>query len=591
MQNWKLSNLFRLWEHILPKRKRQLFGLLVLTFVSAFLEIISIGAVIPFLGALTAPDALFENQAMRPVISAFSVDNSQQLALLLTVAFAVIALGSGFFRLAFLWYQTRLSHAIGADLSVEIYRRTLFQPYAVHVSRNSSEVIAGISSKANDVTNGIILPSITLISSGVTAVAIISTIAYIQPAIALFSLIFLAAVYSIITIFVRGRLSYNSRHINEGANNVLRALQEGLGGIRDVLMDGAQAEYIEVYRSADHKRRRATANVQIIGSAPRFLVEALGMVLIAGLAYALFDTSDGISAAIPTLGALAIGAQRLLPLAQQIYSCFAFFKAGKAPLIDVLDLLGQPLPSHHSQAYLEPITFENSIEIRNVDFSYGPNRPKVLNGLSLVVPRGARVGFIGATGSGKTTLIDIVMGLLSPSAGELRIDGTKVDEHNVRRWQSIIAHVPQTIFLSDASVAENIAFGEMRGSVDFDRLRQVARAAQLDATIEAMDKGYETPVGERGIRLSGGQRQRIGIARALYKNARVLVFDEATSALDNDTERAVMETLYGLKDRLTLLIVAHRLSTLAHCDFVVELVDGTISRVGTYEEVIGSKPD
>ncbi len=592
MPEWTFSQLvWRLWHHISRHRKWQLGVLLVLMFGSALLEIVSIGAVIPFLGALTSPDLVFANPLMKPFIDLLGIATPQQLALFLTIAFAAIALGSGVFRLAFLWYQTRLSHAIGADLSVEIYRRTLYQPYAVHIARNSSEVIAGISAKSNGVTNGIILPSLVLVSSAFTALAIMATIAYIQPAVAAFSLLFLGSTYVGITFFVRKQLDRSSRNINEGMNHVMKALQEGLGGIRDVLMDGAQSEYTEAYRGADYKLRRATANVQIIGGAPRFLVEAVGMVLIAGLAYAYFTSTGGVAEAIPILGALAIGAQRLLPLAQQIYSSLAFFKAGRAPLIDVLELLDQPLPDYHLHGHADPLPFEKSIELRQISFQYGSGGLPVLRGLDLTIPQGARVGFIGTTGSGKTTLLDIVMGLLSPSGGELLVDGVKVEASNARRWQSIVAHVPQSIFLSDASVAENIAFGEMREDVNMARIRAAATAAQLSATIEAMDKGYETKVGERGVRLSGGQRQRIGIARALYKNARVLVLDEATSALDNETEKAVMETLYGLRDKLTVLMVAHRLSTLASCDFIVELLDGTVSRIGSYEEIIGSRAD
>ncbi|MGG7576418.1 ABC transporter ATP-binding protein [Rhizobium sp. Nf11,1] len=583
-----LKLLLRLWGHISVHRKQQLFILLILNFFSAFVEILSIGTVLPFLGALTSPDAMLQNRFLQPAIKAFGITDGHQLALFLTVVFASTALAAGLFRLGFLWYQTRLSHAIGADLSIDIYRRTLYQPYTVHVARNSSEVIAGISSKANGVTNGIILPSLTMVSSVFTLVAIVATIAYIQPTIAIVSLVFLGGAYAGVTMVVKEELGRNSQHINEGSNKVIKALQEGLGGIRDVLIDGAQAQYCEVYRLADHKVRRATAYVQIISSAPRYMIEALGMVLIALISYFFVSSGEGIEKTIPILGALALGAQRLLPISQQIYSSLAFFKAGRSPLVDVLSLLDQPLPSYLALPPAEPLAFEKAIALRNVVFSYGPDLPPVLKGLDLEIPMGARVGFIGMTGSGKSTLLDIVMGLL-PTDGSLTIDGTRIDENNVRRWQSLIAHVPQSIFLSDATVAENIAFGLKREDIDMPRVKQAAEAAQLSATIAAMGKGYDTFVGERGIRLSGGQRQRIGIARALYKNAKVVVLDEATSALDNDTESAVMETLNGLRDRLTILMVAHRLSTLSNCDFIVELVDGVVSRVGTYEELIGSR--
>lgn len=582
-----LKLLLRLWGRISTHRRRQLFLLLILTFLSAFVEILSIGTVIPFLGALTSPEATLQSSYMQPIVKAFDIASADQLALVLTVVFASTALGAGLFRLGFLWYQSRLSHAIGADLSIEIYRRTLYQPYTVHVARNSSDVIAGISTKANGVTNGIILPALTMASSLFTLVSIIATIAYLQPVIALVSMLFLGGSYACVTLVVRDQLVRNSHHINEGSNKVIRALQEGLGGIRDVLIDGAQAQYSEIYRLADHEVRRATAYVQIISSAPRYLIEALGMVLIAVVSYLLVGSGEGIEKTIPVLGALALGAQRLLPVAQQIYSSLAFFKAGRAPLIDVLDLLDQPLPGYLARPPGEPLAFERQIVLRDVEFSYGPALPRVLKGLNLAIPKGSRVGFIGTTGSGKSTLLDIVMGLLLPTSGSLNIDDVSIDDGNVRRWQSLIAHVPQAIFLSDATIAENIAFGVAPESIDLERVLQAAEAAQLSATIEGMGKGLDTFVGERGIRLSGGQRQRIGIARALYKRAKVLIFDEATSALDNATESAVMETIGGLDDQLTILMVAHRLSTLSNCDFIVELIDGAVSRIGTYDELIG----
>jgi ATP-binding cassette subfamily B protein len=582
-----LKLLQRLWRHISASRKRQLFILLLLTFASAFVEILSIGAVIPFLSALTSPDVAFQNRLLQPVIEVFDIANAQQLALFLTVIFAATALGAGLFRLAFLWYQTRLSHAIGADISIEIYRRTLYQPYAVHVARNSSEVIAGISSKANGVTNGIVLPSLTMLSSVFTLVAIVATIAYLQPIIAIASLVFLGGAYAIVSMIVKEQLSRNSRYLSEGSNKVIKALQEGLGGIRDVLIDGTQAQYSAVYRLADQEVRRATAYVQIISSAPRYLIEALGMVLLAGISYAFVGSGESMEKTLPILGALALGAQRLLPIAQQIYSSLAFFRAGRLPLADVVGLLDQPLPSYLAQDAARPIAFERAITLRDVCFAYGPDLPPVLKGVSLEIPKGAKVGFIGTTGSGKSTLLDIVMGLLSPTGGSLMIDGVPLDENSVRPWQLLIAHVPQSIFLSDATVAENIAFGARREDVDMEAVKRATAAAQLSQTIASMARGYDTFVGERGIRLSGGQRQRIGIARALYKKAQVLVLDEATSALDNATEGAVMEALGDLEGRLTILMVAHRLSTLGNCDFIVELVDGVVSRIGTYEELIG----
>jgi ATP-binding cassette subfamily B protein len=252
--------------------------------------------------------------------------------------------------------------------------------------------------------------------------------------------------------------------------------------------------------------------------------------------------------------------------------------------------MAQSLPADAAEPSPSPLAFQRDIGFDALSFRYSPTRPWVLQGLSLRIPKGGRVGFVGTTGSGKSTLLDIVMGLLIPTTGSLRIDGVEITSSNCRAWQAHIAHVPQSIYLADTTVAENIAFGVPSSQIDLGRIQRAARRAQIADSIESWEHGYATLVGERGVRLSGGQRQRIGIARALYKEVDVIVFDEATSALDNETESAVMDSINGLGGELTILMVAHRLSTLRGCTQVVELADGAIKRIGTYEEIVGSTP-
>jgi ABC-type multidrug transport system fused ATPase/permease subunit len=579
--------LHRLWQHINPRRRLQ-FGLLLLVMILAsFAEVLSIGAVLPFLGALTAPEHIFSHPRAQPFIHALSLTEPQQLLLPLTILFAIGALLSGVMRIILLWVQTRLSHAIGADFSISIYRRTLYQPYAVHVARNSSEVIEGISGKASGVVQSTILPVLTILSSTLMLIFILLALLSIEPVIALSTFGGFGAIYVVIIFATKKALVRDSQCINNESNQVIKALQEGLGGIRDVLIDGTQATYCIIYRNADLPLRRAKANIGIISGCPRFGIEALGMALIAALAYFLAGRPSGVAGAIPVLGALALGAQRLLPMLQQTYSSWTLMRGGQASLFEALNLLDQPLPAHADAPLPSPIPFKHNIILNNLAFKYTENAPWVVKkGLSLSIPKGGRIGFIGATGSGKSTLLDIIMGLLRPSSGSMAIDGINITEQNHRGWQAHIAHVPQAIFLADTSIAENIAFGVPAEQIDLDRVRQAAQKAQIADTIESWDKHYDTLVGERGVRLSGGQRQRIGIARALYKQADVIVFDEATSALDNDTERAVMESIENLGDELTLIIVAHRLTTLKNCTQIIELADGKIVRMGSYQNII-----
>jgi ATP-binding cassette subfamily B protein len=553
---------------------------------ASFAEILSIGAVLPFLGALTAPNRIFELPIAQPFIQTLDLSAPDQLLLPLTIAFGLAALMAGAMRLLLLWASTRISFATGADLSIDIYRRTLYQPYAVHVARNSSEVINGISSKANSAIYGVIVPALSLISSGIMLSAILIALLSVSPFIALVAFGGFGVIYAFIIRITRKRVLINSQRIAHESTQVIKSLQEGLGGIRDVLIDGSQDAYCQIYRNADHPVRHAQGNNVFISQSPRYGMEALGMLLIAALAYSLAKQPDGIANAIPILGAFALGAQRLLPALQLVYGSWVNIKGSQASLQDALDLLEQPLPDYVGQPVAKPLPYSQRISLNQISFRYDPQGPWVLNNINFIIAKGSRIGFIGTTGSGKSTLLDIIMGLLPATEGRLEIDGQPVEEVNHRAWQAHIAHVPQAIFLADSSIEENIAFGIPKDMIDHECVKQAARQAQIADIIESWPKQYQTFVGERGIRLSGGQRQRIGIARALYKQADVIIFDEATSALDNETELAVMQAIEGLSKDLTILIIAHRLTTLKNCTQVVELGNGGILRNGTYQEIV-----
>jgi ABC-type multidrug transport system fused ATPase/permease subunit len=562
--------------------------LFVFMILASFAEVISIGAIVPFLGVLMTPDLVFDHPLAQPLIGWFKLTEPRELLLPLTAGFALASLLSGAMRLVLLYAQTRLSHGIGADFSLSIYRRTLFQPYAVHAARNSSEVIAAISNKTSSVVYQTLLPILSIFSSLLILTAILLALFAIDPTIALIAFAGFGTIYGLIIFLTRRRLIQDGKRVSLEQNRVIKALQEGLGGIRDVLIEGAQDTYVKIYRDADRPMRRAQANIQIIAGSPRYGIEALGMVFIAVLAYSLAIRPGGILGAISVLGALALGAQRLLPILQLLFSNWSSLRAGRPSLLDALDMLDQPLPAHSSLPPPQPLPFHKAVTLDGLSFRYTDDAPWVLRDINLVIPRGSRIGFVGTTGSGKSTLLDIVMGLLQPSEGQLKIDDTVVTAENHRAWQVHIAHVPQDIFLTDDTIAENIAFGVPRGQIDMAQVRKAAASAQIAGTIDSWELGFDTMVGERGVRLSGGQRQRIGIARALYKKADMLVLDEATSALDNTTEDSVMQAIDSLGDELTVIIVAHRLTTLRKCTQVIELADGRISRAGSYQDIVSA---
>lgn len=578
--------LHRLWHHISPRRRRQFGVLLFLMLAASFAEIISIGAVLPFLGVLTAPERVFGHALVQPLIRALGLTEPAQLLLPLSIAFGMATLLAGAMRLLMLWASTRLSFATGGDLGISIYRRTLYQPYTVHCARNSSEVISGISDKANSVIYSVVLPVLTLISSSVMLVVILGALLVVEPVITLVAFCGFGLIYALIIRLTRKKLLQDSQCRAIEGVRVIKAIQEGLGGIRDVLIDGSQATYCQIYRNADLPLRRAQGRSVFIAASPRYAMEALGMLLIAALAYSLAQSAEGIGRAIPILGALALGAQRLLPVLQQAYGSWSQINGSQAELHATLELLDQPLPDYADQPAAKPLPFNDSISLKQLSFRYSTQSTYVLQNLNLTILKGSRVGFVGTTGSGKSTLLDIVMGLLQPTEGVLEIDGQSVTTGNQRAWQAHIAHVPQTIFLADSSIEENIAFGVPKDQIDPQRVRRAAQQAQIAESIEGWPEGYQTFVGERGIRLSGGQRQRIGIARALYKQADVIIFDEATSALDSETELAVMQSIEGLSKDLTLLMIAHRITTLKNCTQIVELEGGGIKRVGSYQDLV-----
>jgi ATP-binding cassette, subfamily B, bacterial PglK len=568
----------RLWRHISKQRRRQ-FGLLfVLMILASFAEIVSIGAVLPFLGVLTSPEIVFQHPLLQPFIQLLGFSEPEQLLLPITIVFGVAALVAGLLRLLLLWASIKLSFSTGADLSLSIYKRTLYQPYSVHCSRNSSEIINGISSKTHQTIHSINMLA-TILSSFIMIVTILVALIFVNLLVALGISFCISIVYLTIIRLTRKQLLINTIKVSEESTNVIKSMQEGLGGIRDVLIDGSQQAHCEIYRNADLPLRHALGKNKFLSASPRYGVEAIGMIIISVFAYSISQKAGGVSNAIPILGALALGAQRLLPVLQQAYGGYTDIRGGQASLQDTLELLDQTLPEYADITKIKPLNFNNSIVFESISFRYNAQSSYVFKNINLTIKKGSRIGFIGKTGSGKSTLLDIVMALLVPSEGFLKIDDQIISQKNNQSWQKNIAHVPQALFLADCTIAENIAFGISKNKINHARVNEAAKKAQISDTIESWKDGYNTIVGERGVRLSGGQRQRIGIARALYKEASVIIFDEATSALDSKTEKEVMQSIEKLSNDLTLLIIAHRITTLNNCSQIFELDGASLNEV------------
>lgn len=557
---------------------------LMLSTVTSVLEIASISALLPLLSALINPTQLATVPLAESLFDLAHVRSEAEILAFTCLLFCILAVLAGAARFFLTVILARLSYAIGSDLALGIYVRSIRRPFIDQLKSNSSDVISAISIKSEIVVRQFLFPILTVISTVVLSLAIVALLFVANPVVTLASSLSFSLLYLCVHLVTRARLRRAGETINLETSNIVKKVQEGLGAVRDIILDGSHRLYERAFVASDTPLRKARADIQIISQVPRYAIEAGGLVFFGALAYVL--ASRGVlSDSLPGLGVLALGLQRLLPTLQQAYAAWACIQGAHHAVASTLEFMDLELPAE--QVTAPALFFQREIVIDGVCFSYGEDGRRILDGIHLEIRKGSRVGIVGKTGSGKSTLLDIVMGLLAPTGGAVRVDGAEIDFAKPGAWHKLVAHVPQAIFIADASIMENIALGVEQKLIDIDRVRWCADKAQLSESLAQLPKGLDTVVGERGAWLSGGQRQRIGIARALYKSATVLVLDEATSALDEGTESAVMESIENLGNDMTIIMVAHKIASLRSCDQIIELRDGKIHRVGGFQEFVG----
>ncbi|QWE26998.1 ABC transporter ATP-binding protein [Polynucleobacter sp. AP-Ainpum-60-G11] len=564
------------------------FSFLFFLMITASLsEVVGLGSLVPFLIALSDPQKLYDFRYLAKFVEIFNIQNSVQLTLILTIVFCLVAILSGLLRIYLTYATTKFCFSMGSRISSEIYKNLLCQPYEFHIQKNSSDLISIISNKSAIVVDGLLIPALNIFSASTISIFIAATIIYISPLPAIAAFILFSTIYLTISSCSRVVLKKNSKKISEQYFREMRDLHEGFGGIRDVILSGTQDIYVNRFSKSDAIRREAQAANTFIGIYPRFAIEYLCLVVVAALAYIMSYDDQGVVGIIPTLGIIALGGQKLLPAMQQIYYGISSIRGSSSSLDDVFEHLDKPQAGILSDCNnLEKLRFTSEIVLNEVEYHY-PNRSKpCLYGINLVIKKGSRLGIIGETGSGKSTLLDLCMQLLIPSGGSMKVDDVLVTKENSAKLQNIIAHVPQFIYLADASIAENIAFGVPLLDIDLCLLNKVIDAANLKALINDLPEGYLSQVGERGSALSGGQIQRIGIARALYRKSEILILDEATSALDSLNESKILESIDALGLNITIIMVAHRLTSLKGCSQIIELGEGTIRRVISYSDLM-----
>lgn len=574
------------WQYIPKYRKKHFILLLLLSFIVSLVEIISIGFALPFISALTEPEKVYNHEMLYPLFLRFGFESSAEILFPITIIFVLAILTATIMRLVLLRVNTKLAFDTGIDISIDIYNKVLKQPYIFHTSKNSSDVINLIYNKVSEIIFYIVMQSIILITSGIMSLVIASMLLYFIPLSVVWVMLVFVVSYIFIIRLIKQRLKENSQIIANESTQIVKTVQEGLGGIRDILIDKTQENFTTSYKNSVQNLRNAQSENQIFSSTPKFLLEGIGLLFVAFFAYTLSTDNDKSISVIPILVGIVLSIQRLLPLMQQMFNAWSQIQSAQASLRDVNEYLNLKIPNELEQNnQKDNMNFNTDIKIKNLSFKYSIDSAEVLKSINLIIKKGSRIGFIGTTGSGKSTLLDILMGLLEPTAGKIYIDEQELNSYNMNAWQSYIAHVPQSIYLTDSTIAQNIAFGIGKDDIDQTLVRQCAKKAQIAEVIEQMSLGYETIVGERGIQLSGGQRQRLGIARALYKKAQVIILDEATSALDGSTESAVMEVFESLGSEVTLLMIAHRITTLKNCTDIVELKHGKLNRFLKYEDL------
>ena len=568
----------QLWKRLNIKRKKQLFILLLTILFSGFSEIISIGSFIPFISVLTSSNNIQTQGLFINFLNSISLKFSVSLLFLLTISFSLAAFLTIFIRLLNIWYTENLVALIGHDFSLEAYKKTICQPYDVHLYRNSSELIKIITIQI-DKTINVINQALRMITSIFLLFFIFTFLVFTDWQMAIVSLLFFSFTYYFIIFLSRKKLVQNSKKINTTRSLQIQSIQEGLGSIKDLIINNKQFEYINYYKNIDLPLRKWVAQNRLISNSPRYLIEGISLIFISLISYFLFNQNDS-REIIPILGAIALGAQKMLPHLQQVFKSWASIKSNSADLRSVLKTIEQPFDQDFLSYINRPLNFSSEIEFKNVSYKYKGSRSYALNNINLKILKGEIVGIIGTTGSGKTSFIDLLMGLLEPDSGEIRVDNKSLigNTYLKKEWYASISHVAQDIFLLDNSIAENIAFGIKRNEIDFERLVNVSKKAQIYEFILSLPKGFDTVIGERGINLSGGQRQRIAIAKSLYSESSLIIFDEATSALDNKTEEMIMESINTLDNAYTVVMVAHRLSSLKNCKKIFRFNNGVLEQ-------------
>jgi len=575
------GDMMTIYRHLSPATRRRFGAVCMLMPATAAAEMLMVAAIVPFLAIIG------EAGSQGGLLGGMPAWLGRILPLgglaAAAMLFIIAALVAAALRLSLSWTSLRFSAEMGHELTMAIQRRLLHQPYLFHVSTHSSRLLASLE-KVDELALYVSLNAIQGLSAVIIALAVVAALMLVDLLSAVSAVLLIAGLYGAAILSVRRKFRTHSAFLVTARDRRMKIVQENIGGIRDIIIDRSQEAHLTMLDEVDRRFLRTLAELGFLSAAPRYLVEGIGLGIVAIAALFIAGRPGGLPAALPVLGALALGAQRLFPLANQIYGGWVAYATSKPILKECAALLNLPI----SKGAAEPasLPFNRSIAFELVSFRYPGQARPALHRISFAIPHQSRVAIVGKSGSGKSTLVDLLMGLIEPSEGQIWIDGALLSGGSLAQWRQSVAHVPQAPFLADTSIANNIALGGR--ALDMARIKQAAKAAHLHGFIRTLPDGYDSMVGERGVKLSGGQRQRLALARAIYREAPLMVLDEATSALDEDTEAAILASLDELHaEGRTIVIIAHRLSTIQRCDQIFMLDDGELVQSGSFAELFG----
>ena len=586
-----------------PAERLSFVGVLAAMLAMGILQMAGVGVILPFVSLLSNPDSIQDNAALAWLYSALGFASTRGFLIFIGSVLLFILVASNAITAVTIWLMTRFAWGVQKRISTRLLEGYLHQPYETFLNRNSADTGKNILIESQQFANGVLMPALQSLAFGITAALIVGFLFWLQPLLALTVTLIFGFAYLLVYLTVRRALLRIGRERMTANTKRFQAVGEAFGSVKEVKVMGREAHFLQRYEPAAGVFAYAMASSQVLSQVPRYAIEGLAFGIVMAAMLWLLASGQGLQSALPLASAFVVAGYRLLPALQNIYQGFAQWRFNQS----VLDTLQRDLAAHEpapdaldekAQSEEAPttagaptrrarLTFDHAIELKNLTYRYPMASAPSLDDISLTIPRNSFVALTGATGAGKTTLADIILGLLEPGTGEICIDGTPLTAANRSQWQANLGYVPQDIYLTDSTIASNIAYGLAADDVDHSAVERAARIANIhDFIIDKLPSGYDTIVGERGVRLSGGQRQRIGIARALYHDPAVIVLDEATSALDNETERRIVNELDAMRGGRTLIVIAHRLTTVQKCHEVFMLENGKIAARGSYDELI-----